>query len=169
MAFIYEDDKVISFAEYQDVYGRDRKLFDSNEGLTDDVVEELLICASERILSKIRSTTWWRSYYTSRSQTGAFNTVADVPELEAEKILSRQQDFTDLTVYFGLADYILPLVANFGDEEDDERAKMMYYSQRAEALFMEIVSAGDWYDFDGDGTIQSNEKQPQAVNLRRVR
>ena len=33
MAFIIEDGTTISFAEYDDVYGRDQRLFENNEGL----------------------------------------------------------------------------------------------------------------------------------------
>ena len=39
MAFIRNNGNVISFAEYQDVLDADQRLFDANEGLTDDVVE----------------------------------------------------------------------------------------------------------------------------------
>ena len=46
---------------------------------------------------------------------------------------------------------------------------MGYYVQKSEALFEELVTAGDWYDFDDDDTIASNEKQPGQTNLKRVR
>jgi hypothetical protein len=68
-----------------------------------------------------------------------------------------------------MADYILPSIADFGNEENAERQKMAYYSGKADALFGELINAGDWYDFDGDSTISSNEKSPGAFNLKRVR
>jgi hypothetical protein len=46
---------------------------------------------------------------------------------------------------------------------------MGYYNNKAEALFNELITAGDWYDFNDDGTIQSTEKDPGHINLRRVR
>jgi hypothetical protein len=168
MAFITEDNTVISFAEYSDVVARDRRLFDGNEGLTDDVVEDLLIRATERILSKLRLTSWWREYYLQRS-TSTISTMADIPALDANKIEARAADFTDLCVYTALSEYILPMVADFGAEDDSERNKMGYYTNRAESLFAELVESGDWYDFDDDGTIQSDEKSPGKYNLKRIR
>lgn len=169
MAFITEDDNVISFAEYSDVTARDQRLFDSNEGLTDDVVEDALIRSTERILSSIRSTDWWRNYYRDRDSSFTYNSVADIPAVDASKILGRQNDFTDLCVYWAMAEYILPKVANFGDDADDERAKMGYYKGKSEEMFMELIRAGDWYDFDDDATVESLEKDPGKIVLKRVR
>ena len=169
MAFIIENSTVVSFAEYTDVVQKDQRLFDSNEGLTDDVVEDALERATERILSRISASDWWRSYYTRRDSATQYNSVADIPSVDVDKIKSRESDFTELCVYTALADYILPQVANFGDDTDSERAKMGYYSNRAESLYGELIIAGDWYDFDGDDTIESSEKSPGHYTLRRVR
>ena len=46
---------------------------------------------------------------------------------------------------------------------------MGYYTNKADSLFDELVTAGDWYDFDDDGTVESDEKQPGQINLKRVR
>lgn len=169
MAFIIEDTEVVSFAEYSDVLAQDQRLFDSNEGLTDEVVEDALIKATKRILSKISTTKWWREYYMKRNSSINYTTVADVPSVNADLVIGRQDDFTELCVCTALADYILPQVANFGDDTDSERAKMGYYQNRAEGLFGELITAGDWYDFDDDSTIESDEKEPGYFNLRRVR
>lgn len=169
MAFITSGQAVLSFAEYQDVLDRDQRLFDANEGLTIDVVEDNLIRATERILTELRATDWWRDYYLNQSGSTGIRTRADIPALDAARISARQNDFTDLCVFKALGDYILPKIADFGTEENAERQKMGYYVQRASALFNELVTAGDWYDFDDDGTIASAEKQPGQVNLRRVR
>jgi len=32
-----------------------------------------------------------------------------------------------------------------------------------------LIKAGDWYDFDNDSTIDTTEKQPGQVNLKRIR
>lgn len=169
MAFIVENNTTISFAEYDDVVAADERLFKTNESLTDDKVEEYLIKATTRILSKLRASAWWRGYFLQRNTTLSPRTVADIPALNVDRIIARETDFTDLCVYTALADYIYPNVADFGNEEDAERAKMGYYQNRAEALFGELISAGDWYDFDNDGTISSTEKQPGQYNLKRVR
>jgi len=168
MAFIRENDTVVSFAEYSDVTAKDQRLFDSNEGLTDDVVVEALERATQRILDQLRSSQWWREYYLKRTND-TFRTVADIPALDPDKIIMRTSDFTELCVYWALADYILPSVANFGDEQDDDRNKMGYYQSRRTELFGELLTAGDWYDFDDDAVVQSDEKSPGAFNLRRIR
>ncbi len=168
MAFIKSGTTVTSFAEYQDVIDADQRLFDANEGLTDDLVEAQLIRATERILSKLRTTSWWQDYYVKRSGANIM-TVADIPALNPSKIKDRYNDFTELCVVMALADYILPNVADFSNEDSAERRKMGYYKQRSELLFEELVTAGDWYDFDGSGAISQSERQPGIYNLKRVR
>ena len=169
MAFIDNGTTVTSFAEYQDVVDRDSRLFDTNESLSEDVVEPLLQRATERILTKMRSTGWWHSYYTRRDTATSYVTVADIPALNPRRIKARQNDFTDLCVYTALSEFILPKVADFGTEDNAERQKMGYYTGKADSLFGELITAGDWYDFDGSGTIASGEKSPGYSNLRRVR
>lgn len=169
MAFIKNGQTVISFAEYQDVADADQRLFDTNEGLTDEIVESALIRSTERILSKIRASAWWQGYYVNRDSSLKLNTVADIPALNPTLIKSRANDFTDLCVATALAEYILPSVANFGAEDNEERQKMGYYAQRAEKLFGELITAGDWYDFNADGIISSKEKAPGVYNLKRIR
>jgi hypothetical protein len=169
MPFVTESNTITSFAEFQDVVNKDSRLFDANEGLSDDIVETQLVRATERILSNLRSSAWWQSYYVNRTSTSALRTLADIPALDPNRIIARVNDFTDLCVYTALADFILPSVADFGNEDSAERAKMGYYSQKASTLFGELISAGDWYDFDDNGTIASTEKQPGYYNLKRVR
>lgn len=169
MAFIIENSTVTSFADFQDVVDIDQRLFESNEGLSDDIVEQHLVRATERILSKLRASAWWQSYYVNRSTNTSYQTVADIPALDPNKIRARQNDFTDLCVYTALGEYILPSIADFSKEDSAERQKMGYYVQKADGLFGELISAGDWYDFDDNDTIASNEKQPGQYNLKRVR
>lgn len=169
MAFVIENGVTVSFAEFTDVVSKDSRLFDSNEGLSDDVVDAQLVRATERILTKLRSTDWWRTYYLRRDNSTVFTTVADIPAVDPDLIIARQNDFTDLCVYTALAEFILPSIADFGNQDSAERQKMGYYTQKADSLFGELISAGDWYDFDDDSTIQSDEKQPGYYNLKRVR
>ena len=169
MAFIIENNVTVSFAEYQDVVDKDQRLFQSNEGLTDDVVEPLLLRATQRILNKFRSSDWWKNYYINRAANVSYLTVADIPALNPDQIRDRQEDFTDLCVYTALYEYILPSIADFGNENNEERQKMGYYAQKADNLFGELVTAGDWYDFDDDSTISASEKSPGVYNLKRVR
>jgi len=169
MAFITESGNVTSFAEFQDVVNKDQRLFEANEGLSDDIVEQQLIRATERILSKIRSSAWWKSYYIRRDLNTVYTTVADIPAVNANRIKARLNDFTDLCVFTALSEFILPSIADFGNEDNAERQKMGYYTQKADALFGELITNGDWYDFDNSGTISSDEKSPGQYNLKRVR
>lgn len=170
MAFIIESGNTISFAEYSDVVGRDQRLFDNNESLTDDVVEDLLIRATERIKTRISATEWWASYFIRRDAgSTSIKTRSDIPQINLNKIIGKSNDFTDLCVYTALYEYILPMVADFGDEDNAERRKMGYYQNKADSLFAELISAGDWYDFDGDDSIEQSERQPGYMNLKRVR
>lgn len=168
MAFIRSNNNVISFAEYQDVLDADQRLFETNEGLTDDYVETVLIRSTEIVLDKIRATAWWRDYYVSRSSTPLSN-PADLPTPDANRILERQNDFTDLCVAIALSEYILPRIADFGAADNAEMAKMGHYAQRASRILADLIQAGDWYDFNNTGTITSEERQLGIYNLRRIR
>lgn len=169
MAFVTSSGSVISFAEYTDVLELDQRLFEVNEGLSDDVVEPLLERATQRILDRLRLTDWWRGYWLRRQTGTSVTSVADIPSLDIDRIQARQQSFTDLCVYVGLSEFILPRVADFGNEDSAERKKMGYYSVQADRLLQELVTAGDWYDFDDDGTVESTEKQPGQLQFKRVR
>tara|TARA_R110000796_G_scaffold78978_1_gene175907 strand:+ start:1509 stop:2018 length:510 start_codon:yes stop_codon:yes gene_type:complete len=169
MAFIRNGTELLSFAEYQDVVDASQRLFDTNEGLTEEVVENHLIRATERILTQLRSTNWWRGYYVSRDNSTVYRSSADIPALNANNIIARTQDFTELCVTTALGHYILPTIADFGTEDNAERQQMSYYVQRASDMFDELVAAGDWYDFDADGIVASAEKDPGIINLKRVR
>jgi len=169
MAFVTENGVTVSFAEFQDVVSKDSRLFDANEGLSDDIVDSQLVRATERILTRLRNSAWWRSYFVNRNTSTTIRTVADIPALDPDRIKARQNDFTDLCVYTALAEFILPSIADFGNEDSAERQKMGYYTQRADSLLSELITAGDWYDFDDDATIESSEKSPGQVNLKRVR
>lgn len=172
MAFITFGNEFLSFATSDDLDTLDKRLFEQNEGLDSNYIQDSLIRSTVRILELLRATDWWRSYYIERN-TGPnaiqINTVADVPPLDPEKILSRQQDFTDLCCYYALYDYILPYIADFSNEDSAERRKMAYYQQKYDLLFGQLITAGDWYDFDNSATIDSADKQPGVWNLRRVR
>jgi len=159
MSFIKKGSLIISFADVQDVIDRDQRIFDQNEGLTDDVIETLLVRATERVLSKIKSTDWWKDHFYGSS----------IPSVNASLIIARKNDFTDLAVYQALAEYILPMVADFDNQDNSERSKMSYYTQKADALFIELIKSGDWYDFNADGVVSTAESNPGQITLKRIR
>jgi hypothetical protein len=169
MAFITDGETVTSFADFEDVLAMDQRLFEANEGLTDDIVVTFLTRSTERILSLIRSTDWWRDYYLSKTTNPFYTTNADVPLVDINRIKARQNDFTDLCVMYALWNYILPKVADFSKEDNAERAKIGFYQGKYQFLFDELINSGDWYDLDDSGTISSTEKQPGNYVLKRVR
>lgn len=169
MAFIKNGSTTISFAEYQDILDADQRLFEANEGLTDDVIEDILIRSTQRILTLIRQTDWWRDLYLQKAANPVYNTRADVPEVDIELIIERQDDFTDLCVYYALWNYILPKIADFSKEDNAERAKIGFYQGKYQFLFDELINSGDWYDLNADGIVASEEKMPGNYALKRIR
>lgn len=174
MAFIISGGNVISFAEYEDVTATDQRLFEANEGLDSVTVEDALERATARILTKIQATEWWKAYYVRMMGNSVDTSIytsglISVPAPDANKIKSRQADFTDLCVFFCLSEMLLPKVADFGNADTAERQKIGFYDEKFRALFKELIEAGDWYDFGGQGTITPNEKMPNRQNLVRIR
>jgi hypothetical protein len=175
MAFITIGGNVIAFAEYSDVTDTDQRLFEANEGISSEtMVEDLTEKATARILQLIRNTAWWRRYYlveANEAQRQATNTrsTPDVPLPNANLILARKADFTDLCVYFTLYEYLLPKVADFSSQENAEVQKIGVYRTKFDKLFLELIEDGTWYDFDNSGTVTALEKLPTRLNLVRVR
>jgi hypothetical protein len=168
MSFNFSGSTFISFAVTSELDDRDQRLFESNEGLTSAVVDDLLAQASQRILTQIRNTDWWRQYQFSRD-ISLNNDRRLVPTVNPSRIKAREQEFKDLNIYFALSEYVYPRVADFGNETDSNLQKIKFYRDQFDALFREIIEAGDWYDFDADGTVETAEKQPSRVKLVRIR
>lgn len=175
MPFITLSGNVIAFAEYEDVTACDQRVFEANEGIADStMIEELTEKATSRILQLIRNTAWWRRYYlieANDSQRTATQTLStpDVPLPNANFILGRRSDFTDLCVYFTLYEYLYPKIADFSNQDNAEVQKIGVFRTKFDKLFQELIDDGTWYDFDGSGTITSREKLPTRTNLVRVR
>ena len=162
MAFILNGTTVESFAEYNDVLSADQRLFEANEGLTSDVVETHLYRSTERILTLIRATDWWLGLTNSQA-------VSESPVVDADNIIGRENDFTDLCVYHAFFTYLLPSIADFGKEDNAERAKIAFYQTKFEQLFGELIIAGDWYDLNADGIVSASEKVAGHIALKRIR
>ena len=169
MAFVKTSTQFIAFAEYDDVASRDLRLLNEKESLDTIGIEDALNWATNRMVSRFSATDWWKGYYKQRDPTIVYNTTADVPDLNPLLIKNRESDFTDLCVYWALAKYILPSIADFSNENNAELQKMKHYDSEGNRLFDELLADGDWYDFNNDDTIVSNEKSPALVNWKRVR
>jgi len=158
----------ISFANYSELTSRDQRLFEANEGLTSAVCEPLLTQASDRILVKIKQTEWWREYQFDLDSSLERDPRL-LPDVNVYRIKGSEQDFKDLNIYFALAEYILPRVADFGNPESAEVAKINFYRDQFNTLFKEVIENGSWYDYDNDGTIEKDEKVPNITNRVRQR
>jgi len=165
-AFIYSYKTFVSFATYEDVTNRDSRVFEANEDLTESEINDYLEQASQRILTQIRNTNWWRDY--QRRMAGIIDPNL-LPAVNPDYILARTQEFIDLNVYFALLEYVYPSIADFGNPDSAEFAKIKFYKDLYNVLFDEIIDAGDWYDFSENGTIDTADKMAATVNRVRVR
>ncbi len=170
MAFITnQSGDVISFAEYTDILQKDQRLLEANEivvpeesGFLDksEFIENMCELSTNRILLKMQASTWWRNY---NSYVGADWDINNLPQVNPNRIdpnntLGRQQQFTDMCVYYTLKEYLLPLIADFGSDESEGVAKIKYYDVKFNDIYSELLAITDWYDADGDGTVETSEK-----------
>jgi hypothetical protein len=121
MAFVTNaSGNVIAFSDSFDVRDIEQRVFEANEinfsdaaspafNSLDEYIDNLCEKSMSRILLKFKASSWWRTY------TGSG--PSDLADLDPDKIKSRQQDFTDMSVYYVLKEYILPKAADFGIEE----------------------------------------------------
>ena len=171
---------VISFAEYTDEVQKDQRLFIENElripaesGFlnTTDFVEDMLQKSTQRILLKIKASTWWQAYnnYVGNIITNLSNLPnVDPSRIDPNNALGRQQQFTDLCVYYCFKEYLLPLVSQF-DVDSADLAKIDYYNNKFNDLFTELLSMADWYDANDSGTVDADERAYSYMSTRRTR
>lgn len=176
MAFIIVSGNVVSFADALDVKDKDQRLFESNEinysdvpdnpGSLNNYLEDLTTKSTARICQKIRASAEWRNYLSTR---GVAYDVNNIPLFEPNKVLGRKSDFSDMTVYYTLKEYVLPKIADFGNPESPEVQKIKYYDTKFNDLLSELISMMDWYDWDLDGTITDADTHAQVTQTRRSR
>jgi len=168
MAFIFSNQSLISFATYDDLVQRDQRILEANEGITTDEIDDYLIQSSQRILTQIRNTDWWKQTC-FKMMPELKGDLRLLPDVNPVHIKARYQEFVDLNVYFALKDYLYPAVADFGNPESAEIAKINFYRDQYTQAFQDLIQSGDWYDFDADGSIETDERFPVLVNRVRVR
>ncbi len=171
---------VVSFAEFTDVVQKDQRIFESNNlkipaesgfASTEDYVEDMLQKSTNRILLKMKTSAWWSTYNNYTGNTFEFNNLPNVnpDRIDPGNALGRRQQFTDMCVYYCFKEYIMPLYAEFGNDESPELAKITYYDAKFNDIFQELLSVADWYDADGDGTVETDEKLTTFARTRRSR
>lgn len=159
MTFIYNDNNdIISFAEFEDVLDTDQRVFDTNEGLSNSLITPWLEKSTDRIVTKITSSSWWQSIYKTYGN-----------DFDINLIIAKQDYFSDLCVYYTLSEFILPYIADFGNQDTAEYQKILYYQNKFAQLFEELLSTSDWYDVNEDGNITIDEIKPSSNLRRRVR
>ena len=176
MAFISAGGNVISYADASDIRDKDQRLFEANEftltNLPDapptvnDYIEDLTTKATARINQKIRASSQWRQYL---GYVGADYDTNNIPAFNANLILARKADFTDMCAYYTLKEYLLPRVADFGNPESAEVQKIEYYSSKFNDLFTELLAMLDWYDYDQSGAVNDDDRLIRTSLIRRTR
>ena len=179
MAFITNiSGDVISFADAQDVRNIDQRVFEGNEirfddagtGATtlDEYLDDLCERSTTRILQRLKASTWWQSY--NAYVNNPISDLANLPDVDPNRVRGRQAAFTDMTVYYCLKEYLLPKVADFaGGLDNPEVQKITYYENKFNDLFNELTSLADWYDFEDSGTVDADEKAISYFRTRRTR
>lgn len=170
MAYILSGGSVTSFAEADDVTAQDARFFEANEGLDTTQggeVEDLLVKSTDRIVSKLKASAWWRQYMnlTVSATLGSY----DIPNPDKDKFVLNDQRLIDLCVYHTLKEYLYPKYADFGVESSAEVQKIRYYNDKFETLWLELLASGDFYDNSGDGSVASDEKMIIPQLRRRTR
>jgi len=167
MAFITNaSGNVVSFAEFTDVTTIDQRVFEANEGLTQDIVEDMLERSTDRLIQKVKASDWWRVY--SGTIGSGYSGLSELPTPNPD-LFQRRPDWTETCVFHTLSSYLYPKIANFSDGESAEVQKITFYENRMQELFNELLSMGDWYDRDGDGTVENDEKLVKYALTRRTR
>ena len=115
---------------------------------------ETELTRSETEINRLLRVRWYSSYKKSMSTTNEFDAS-----------LLTDSQFTQATVYHALAYHICPKLTQFDTEGDKFSEMMKYYAGRFEHEMDLILREGVQYDFDGDGTVETNEDDP-VVSLR---
>ena len=116
--------------------------------------------AKADILRRVRDE-WW-----SRAKHLYTNTTLNINELDESKLTESQ--FTRCAVYRVLSEYALPQLTKWNAEGDEDKFQVMmsHYNKKYNEEFESILRDGVEYDFDGDSTVEVDEKQP--MHTRRL-
>lgn len=115
---------------------------------------ETELTRSETEINRLLRVRWYSSYKKSMSTQNEFDPT-----------LLTDSQFTQATVYHAMAYHICPKLTQFDVEGDKFQTMMTYYAGRFEHEMDLILREGVQYDFDGDGTVETNEDEP-VVSLR---
>lgn len=113
---------------------------------------------------KLLKARWWpeytRGWHLDITRTNLF------PQLNADQLDPTQ--WTQVTGYIALADYIYPKLSKFEQDTDRFYNMMTYYKKRAMELFDLEVRSGVRYDLDDNNVFNQQEsEQTEFLRLKR--
>ena len=167
------ENNVLAFAEAEDIFNLDQRLFEANEisfaesGTGATTLAEYLdiLCqrATDRITTRMQASPEWASYTSSKNLVDSNSLL---PPVNKNLILGNLQDWTDICASYVFKEYLLPKVADFGNPESSEVNKINFYETKSNELFSEKLAVINWYDADADASITSSD---EMVNFRKNR
>ena len=163
---------VIAFAEAEDIYNLDQRLFEANEisfadsGTAATTISEYfdILCqrATDRITTRMQASPEWSNYTSAQNLTS----TSILPPVNKNLILGNLQDWSDLCSSYVMKEMLLPKVADFGNPESSEVNKINFYETKFNELFSEKLAVINWYDANADASITSSD---EMVNFRKNR
>lgn len=118
--------------------------------------------AREDILRRLRNV-WW-------DRAKSYNSTAGTSYLEMDADRLTESQFTRCAVYRVLSEYALPQLTKWNATGDEDKFQVMmnHYAKKYDEEFNAILLDGVDYDYDGDGTVQDDERETiDAVRLTR--
>tara|TARA_R100000734_G_scaffold18169_1_gene14855 strand:+ start:681 stop:1133 length:453 start_codon:yes stop_codon:yes gene_type:complete len=103
---------------------------------------------------------WWPRVKRQSVGSNYFNST----ELEMNTSKLTASQFKNAAVYHILSYYILPKLTQHTAEPDRFRMMIDFYKARFREEFDLVLQDGVKYDWDGDGTVEAHEEQPQHFN-----
>ena len=99
---------------------------------------------------------WWPTWKANR-----YDIVVRGITVEMNADLLTDSQFTRASVYYCLAEHILPKFTTHSVEGDKFTEMIKFYNSKFENEFNMVLRDGVEYDYNGDNTIDTAEKQPQ--------
>lgn len=99
---------------------------------------------------------WWPTWKANR-----YDIVVRGSSVEMDTDLLTDSQFTRAASYYCLAEHILPKFTTHAIEGDKFTEMIKFYSSKFENEFNMVLRDGVEYDYNDDGVVANNEKQPQ--------
>lgn len=114
------------------------------------------ITKTEQDIYRLLRVRWWPTWKANR-----YDIVVRGITVEMDSDLLTDTQFTRAAVYYAMAEHILPKLSQFQPDGDKFMEMIKFYSTRFDQEFSLVLQDGVEYDYNGDGTVDVAEKQPQ--------